>query len=98
MSMKIFRLGSFVVVFVFLVSAFCFDSSALAGNTIGQNTNSATTMTENSNAGTTRRRRGRRQKKPATASADTTPLPATELVAPATAVDTTEQTDLTGTY
>lgn len=103
MSMKIFRLGSFLFAFVFVAVAFGFDSSGFAGNSFGQNANSSTTMSENSNTGTTRRRRGRRQKAPATPPAESPAMPATESTAPATAqaatpVDTTEQTDLSGTY
>lgn len=96
MSVKIFRLSSFLLAIAFAAAAFCFDSRGSAGNAIGQNANSSTTMTENTNAGTTRRRRGRRHKAPAPAAADTAAVPAAE---PSVAsVETTEQTDLSGTY
>jgi hypothetical protein len=96
MSMKIFRLSSFMLAFVFAAAAFCFDSRGFAGNAIGQNANSSTTTTENSNAGTTRRRRGRRPKQPAATPAEST-APSTEPAASASP-DITEQTDLSGTY
>jgi hypothetical protein len=98
MSMKIFRLSSFLLAIAFAVAGFCFESRSVAGSAIGQNANSSTTMTtENSNAGTTRRRRGRRHTTPATPAADTTAVPATEPAAAAAPV-ATEQTDLSGTY
>jgi len=96
MSMKIFRLSSCLFAFVFVAAAFCFGPRGFAENAIGQNANSSTTMTENSNVGTTRRRRGRRQK-PATTPPESTAAPGAELVAPASALATT-QTDLSGTY
>jgi hypothetical protein len=95
MSMKIFRLSSFLFAIAFVAAAFCFDSRGSAGNAIGQNANSSTTMTENTNAGTTRRRRGRRTTKPAPAAADSAAAEPSESVAPA---EKTEQTDLSGTY
>lgn len=99
MSMKIFRLSSFLFAIAFVVAGFCFESRSFAGSAIGQNANSSTTMTENSNAGTTtRRRRGRRPKPPAPLAADTAAVPATEPSAAVAPVATTEQTDLSGTY
>lgn len=97
MSMKIFRLSSFLFAIAFAAAGFCFEARSFAGSAIGQNANSSTTMTENSNVGTTRRRRGRRPTTPAPA-ADTTAVPATEPSAAAAPVDTTVQTDLSGTY
>ena len=97
MSMKIVRLSSLLFAFVLAASAFCFDLPALAGNAPGQNANSSTTTAENSNASTKRgrsRRRGRR----AAASSEGTPVPSSELIASAASIDTTEQTDLSGTY
>lgn len=99
MSMKIFRLSSFLFAIAFAAGAFCFESRGFAGSAIGQNANSSTTMTQNSNTGTTtRRRRGRRRTPPAPPAADTAAVPATEPSAAASPVDTTEQTDLSGTY
>jgi hypothetical protein len=98
MSMKIFRFNSFLLAFVFVAVAFCFESRGFGGNAIGQNSNSSTTMTQNSNTGTTtRRRRGRRQKQPAATPAESTAAPSTEPTASASP-DVTEQTDLSGTY
>ena len=96
MSMKIFRLSSFSLAIAFVAGAFCFGSRDVSGSAMGQNANSSTTMTENSNAGTTRRR-GRRRT-PAPPAADITAAPATEAAATAAPVATTEQTDLSGTY
>ena len=99
MSMKIFRLSSFLLAIAFAAAAFCFEVRSVDGSAIGQNANSSTTATtENSNAGTTRRRRGRRHTTPATPAADATAVPATEPAAAAAPVATTEQTDLSGTY
>ena len=99
MSMKIFRLSSFLFAIAFVVAGFCFESRSFAGSAIGQNANSSTTMTENSNAGTTtRRRRGRRRAPPAPPASDTTAVPATEPAVAVAPVATTEQTDLSGTY
>jgi hypothetical protein len=97
MSMKIFRLSSFLFAIAFAAAAFCFESRSFAGNAVAQNANSSTTMTENSNVGTTRRRRGRRRTPPTPPTADTA-VPATEPSVAAAPVDTTEQTDLSGTY
>lgn len=105
MSMKIFRLSSFLFAFVLATAAFCFDSAGFAGKAIGQNANSSTTTTANSNAATTRRR-GRRHKQGATApAADSTVAPATDASVstapvgkPAVSADVTEQADLSGTY
>lgn len=97
MSVKIFRLSSFLFAIAFAAAAFCFNSGGSSASAIGQNANSSTTMTENTNAGTTRRRRGRRHK-PAPAPADTAAVPATEPSVATAPVDTTEQTDLSGTY
>jgi hypothetical protein len=100
MSMKIFRLSSFLFAIAFAAAAFCFESRSFAESATGQNANSSTTMTpENSNAGTTRRRRGRRRTPPTPpAAAESTAVPSTELIASAASIDTTEQTDLSGTY
>src|SRR5258705_5048812 len=98
MSVKIFRSTSFLFAIAFAAAAFCFDSRGSAGNAIGQNANSSTTMTENTNAGATRRRRGRRHKAPAPAAADTAAVPAAEPSEAVAPVETTEQTDLSGTY
>jgi hypothetical protein len=98
MSMKIARLSSLLFALVLAASAFCFDFPALAGNPTSQNTNSSTTMMENSNTGTTRRGRSRRPRRRAAASSETTAEPATEPVASASSLETTEQTDLSGTY
>ena len=98
MSMKIFRLSSFLFAIAFAAAAFCFESRGLAGSAIGQNANSSTTMTENSNVGTTRRRRGRRPTPPAPPAADAAAVPATEPSAVVAPADTTVQTDLSGTY
>lgn len=95
MSMKIIRLSSFLFAIALAAAAFCFDSRGVAGSAFGQNANSSTTMTENTNAGTTRRTQGRRRKAPA---ADAVAVPATELSVSAASVETTEQTDLSGTY
>jgi hypothetical protein len=96
MSIKIFRLSSFLFAIAFAAAAFCFESRGFAGSAIGQNANSSTTMTQNSNAGTTTsRRRGRRQKPPAPPTPESTAVPGSELIA---FVDQTEQTDLSGTY
>ena len=97
MSMKIFRLSSFLFAIAFAAAAFCFDSRGSAANAIGQNANSSTTMTGNTNAGTTHRRRGRRATKSAPAAADATAA-AAEPSAAAAPAETTEQTDLSGTY
>ena len=96
--MKAFRLSSFLIAFVFAAAAFCFELRAAAENAIGQNANSSTTMTENTNKGTTtRRRRGRGRKPPVTPAADSsTATPGSEPMAQVP--DTTEQTDLSGTY
>ena len=96
MSMKIFRLSSFLFAIAFAAAAFCLESRGFAGSAIGQNANSSTT--ENSNVGTTRRRRGRRPKPPAPPAADAAAVPATEPSAAVAPVDTTVQTDLSGTY
>src|SRR4030095_11322138 len=98
MSIKVFRLGSFLFAIAFAVSAFCFDSRGSAGNAIGQNANSSTTMTQNTNAGTTHRKGGRRHKQPAPAAADTTAAPAAEPSGSVAPADKTEQADLSGTY
>jgi hypothetical protein len=99
MSMKIFRLSSFLFAIAFAAAGFCFEARSFAGSAIGQNANSSTTMTENSNAGTTtRRRRGRRQTPPAPPAADAAAVPATEPSAAVAPVDTTVQADLSGTY
>ena len=98
MSMRIFRLSSFLFAIAFAAAAFCFESRGFAGSAIGQNANSSTTMTENSNVGTTRRRRGRRPQPPAPPAADATAVPAAEPAAAAAPVDTTVQTDLSGSY
>jgi hypothetical protein len=99
MSMKIFRFSSFLFAIAFAAAGFCFEARSSAGSAIGQNANSSTTMTENSNAGTTtRRRRGRRQTPAAPPVADTTAVPATEPSTAVAPVDTTVQTDLSGTY
>ena len=98
MSMKIFRLSSFLFAISFAAAAFCFESRGFVGSAIGQNANSSTTMTENSNVGATRRRRGRRPTPPTPPAADTTAVPAAEPSAAAAPVDTTVQTDLSGTY
>src|SRR5258706_12493896 len=99
MSMKIFRLSSFLLAIAFAAAAFCFESRSVDGSAIGQNANSSTTMTtENSNAGTSRRRRGRRHTTPATPAADTNAAPATEPAAAAAPEATTEQRDLPRTY
>lgn len=99
MSTKIFRLSSFLFAIAFAAAAFCFNSGGSVASAVGQNANSSTTMTENANAGTARRRRGRRTKKPAPPAADAAAVPATEpSLAAAAPVDTTEQTDLSGTY
>jgi hypothetical protein len=98
MSTKIFRLSSFLFAIAFAAAAFCFNSGGSAASAIGQNANSSTTMTENTNAGTTRRRRGRRRTPTAPPAADATAVPATEPSVAAAPVETTEQTDLSGTY
>ena len=98
MNMKIFRLSSFLFAIAFAAAGFCFESRGFTGSAIGQNANSSTTMTENSNVGTTRRRRGRRPQPPAPPAADATAVPAAEPSAAAAPVDTTVQTDLSGTY
>ena len=98
MSMKIFRLSSFLFSFVFVAAAFCFESREVAGLAFGQNSNSSTTVTENSNAGTTGRRRGRRQKPATTPATETTATPESQQVAPTSSPDTTQSTDLSGTY
>src|SRR6476646_2765964 len=105
MSMKIFRLSSFLFAFVLATAAFCFDSAGFAGTAIGHHANSSTTTTANSNAATTRRR-GRRHKQGATApAADSAVAPAADASVstapvgkPAASADVTEQTDLSGTY
>jgi hypothetical protein len=108
MSMKMVRLGSILFAFALAVSAFCFELPVLAENTLGQNTNSSTTAAENANAATPSPRRGRRSRRrpaattpdtssmPAASSADSAAMPATQ--GQTTAPDTTEQTDLSGTY
>ena len=98
MRMKIFRLSSFLLAIAFAAAAFCFDSRGSAGNAMGQNANSSTTMTDNTNAGTSRRRRGRRPKPPAPAAPDTAAVPAAEPSESVAPVEKTEQTDLSGTY
>jgi hypothetical protein len=99
MSMKIFPLSSFLFAIAFAAAGFCFEARSFAGSAIGQNANSSTTMTENSNAGTTtRRRQGRRPKPPAPPAADAATVPVTEPAAAVAPVDTTVQTDLSGTY
>jgi hypothetical protein len=106
MSMKIVRLGSLLFACVLAASAFCFEFPALAGN-VGQNTNSSTTVAENSNAATPSRRKGRRSRRRAAATAaDTSSMPAATSADSAAMPDTsqtvasapTEQTDLSGTY
>jgi hypothetical protein len=102
MTMKIFHLSTFLFAFVLAASALCFDFPALAGNTPSQNANSSTTAAPNANAGTTTRRGGRRNRGRAAAATPEASTPATDSAAmPAaqtTPADTSEQTDLSGTY
>jgi hypothetical protein len=96
MSLKIVRLSSLLFAFVLAASAFCFDSSALAGSATGQNANSSTTI-ENANAAKPSGRRGRGGRRPAAAATAETPAtPAAESQEMTTAA--TEPTDLSGTY
>jgi len=93
MTTKGFRLSSLLFAFALAASAFCFDSSALTGNPASQNANSSTTTMENANTAKPSRGRGHRRR--AAASSEGTAEPSTEPVASA---DSTEQTDLSGTY
>lgn len=96
MSRIVIRMGSFLVVFGLVVSAFYVESRVSAAN--NQNANSSTTTPQeesNSNMPATRGRRGRR------ASTPTPPTP--EPTEPAEGQDPaellpTEQTDLSGSY
>jgi hypothetical protein len=101
MSMKVIRLSSLLFAFVFAASAFCFDFPVLAGN-LGQNSNSSTTVVENSNTAAPSRRSGRRgRRRAATAMPDTMSMPAatdSAAMPAAQTMATTEQTDLSGTY
>lgn len=96
MCLKIVRLSSLLIAFLLGASAFCFDFPVLAGNA-GQNSNSSTTEVQNSNTAAPSRRTSRRSRRRAAAPAGT-PVPSTELIASASALETTEQTDLSGTY
>jgi len=95
--MKIARLSSLLFVLALAAAAFCFDPATLAGNPNSQNTNSSTTMMENTNKAKPSRARGRRHRRRAAAAAAETATTPTEESTETTA-GPTEQTDLSGTY
>jgi hypothetical protein len=92
MSTKAFRLTSFFFVIFLAVFATGFEFLVSAQEPTNQNA-AADTSTKPT---TTRRRRGRRHR--AATSSESAAVPATELIAPASSLETTEQTDLSGTY
>ena len=96
MSTKVFRLSSFLFVVFLAISAAGFEFLVLAQESTNQNA-AADTSTKKS---TTRRRRGRRHKvaNTNTATDATVPLAASTDTTVAPAAETTEQTDLSGTY
>ncbi|HBB89804.1 MAG TPA: hypothetical protein DC047_19530 [Blastocatellia bacterium] len=93
MSTKAFRLISFLFVIFLAVSAAGFEFLVSAQEPTNQNT-AADTSTKKTT--TSRRRRGRRHK--AATSSEGTAVPSTELIASASSIETSEQTDLSGTY
>lgn len=97
MCLKIVRVSSLLIAFLLGASAFCFDFPVLAGNP-GQNANSSTVVeNSNSNAPAPSRRTSRRSRRRAAAT-EGTPVPSSEMIASSSAMDKTEQTDLSGTY
>src|SRR6266404_2631979 len=87
MSSKTFRLSSFLFVVFLAISAAGFEFRALAQDSTNQNA-AADTSTKKSTA---RRRKGRRHKVVSTNMS-------TDATVPVAAAETTEQTDLSGTY
>ncbi|HEX9628969.1 MAG TPA: hypothetical protein VF961_03045, partial [Pyrinomonadaceae bacterium] len=96
MSTKVFRLSSFLFVVFLAISAAGFEFLVLAQESTNQN---AAANTSNKKS-TMRRRRGRRHKvaNTNTATDATVPLAASTDTTVAPAAETTEQTDLSGTY
>ncbi len=97
MSTKVFRLSSFLFVVFLAISAIGFEFVALAQEPTNQNAAAGSSTPTKS---TTRRRRGRRHKvaNTNTATEATVPLAASTDTTVAPAAETTEQTDLSGTY
>src|SRR6266550_6959492 len=94
MSTKVFRLSSFLFVVFLAISAAGFEFLVLAQDSTNQNA-AADTSTKKS---AKRRRRGRRQKAANTNTATDATVPLAAADMPAPAAETTEQTDLSGTY
>ncbi|HXL79795.1 MAG TPA: hypothetical protein VN951_02875 [Pyrinomonadaceae bacterium] len=95
MSTKVFRLSSFLFVVFLAISAAGFEFLVLAQDSTNQNAAAATSTKKS----TTRRRKGSRHKvaNTNTTTDATVPLAAADMPA-APAAETTEQTDLSGTY
>ncbi|HZE63336.1 MAG TPA: hypothetical protein VE056_05620 [Pyrinomonadaceae bacterium] len=93
MSMKVFRFSSFLFVVFLVISAAGFDFLVLAQESTNQNAAAATSTKKST------RRRGRRHKAANTNTATDAAVPlATADMPAAPAAETTEQTDLSGTY
>ncbi|HEV7472901.1 MAG TPA: hypothetical protein VGN90_02560 [Pyrinomonadaceae bacterium] len=95
--MKIVRLSSLFFAFLLVASACLLEFPVLAGS-VSQNSNSSTTAVENTNTAKPGRVHGRRHARKTAASTEGTATPSTELIASASSIDKTEQTDLSGTY
>jgi hypothetical protein len=96
MSTKVFRLSTLFFVVFMAITAAGFECLVLAQESTNQN---AAADTSTQKPTTTRRRRGRRHRAATTTTAtDATPAAPAEPAVVAAAPETTEQTDLSGTY
>jgi hypothetical protein len=95
MSTKAFRLSSFFFVIFLAISAAGFEFLVSAQESTNQN---AAADTNTNKSSTTRRRRGRRHRAAKATMADASAPAAAAETPVATAQETTEQTDLSGTY